>query len=72
MLSLRGEGEGTLGICGALTFWKNFWSKSPPWDSKIWSNQIKCPHPGEVIFFKFMVVVVYYLQIIDINCQAVY
>ena len=55
---------------GHLTFQKNFWSESPPWGPKIESNQIKYPHLGEVISLKFIVVVVYILQIIDINCQA--
>ena len=55
---------------GHLTVQKNFWSKSPPRGPKIWSNQIKYPHVGEVISLKFIVVLVYILQITDINCQA--
>jgi len=49
---------------GHLTFQKTFWSKSPPWGPKIWSNQIKYPHLGEVISLNFILVVVYILQII--------
>ena len=56
---------------GHLSFQKNFWSKSPLWDPTIGPNQIKYPHLGEVISLKFIVVVMYILQIIDINCQAV-
>ena len=55
---------------GHLTFQKIFWSKSPPWGPKTGSNKIKYPHLREVISLKFIVVVVYILQIIDINCQA--
>ena len=68
-INVKPEG-GTPGICGAFDIQKNFWSKSPPWGPKIGSNQIKYPHLGEVISLKFIVVVVYILQIIDINCQA--
>lgn len=67
MLNPRGA---TPGICGAFDFQKIFRSKSPPWGPKTGSNQIKYPHLGEVISLKFIVVVVYILQIIDINCQA--
>ena len=59
-----------LAYVGHLTFQKNFWSKSPPCDPKIWSNQIKYSLLWEVISLNFIVVVVYILQIIDINCEA--
>ena len=36
----------------------------------MWSDEIKYPHLGEVISLKFIVVVEYILQIIDIICQA--
>ena len=38
------EGVGTPGICGAFDFSEEFWSKSPLWSPKIWSNQIKYTH----------------------------
>ena len=63
-------GDRARAYVGHLTFQKSFWSKSPPWGPKIASNQIKYPHLGEVISLKFIVVVVYILQNIDINCQA--
>ena len=66
----KGGGGGTREYVGHLTVQKNFWSKSPPWGPKIWSNQIKYPHVGEVISLKFIVVLVYILQITDVNCQA--
>ena len=68
MLSPRGGGPRA--YVGHLTFQKIFWSKSPPWGPKTGSNKIKYPHLREVISLKFIVVVVYILQIIDINCQA--
>ena len=66
----EGGGGGPRAYVGHLTFQKIFWSKSPPWGPKTGSNKIKYPHLREVISLKFIVVVVYILQIIDINCQA--
>ena len=57
--------RGDRAYVGHLTFHKNFWSKSPPWGPKIWSNQIKYSHLGEAISLKFIVVVVHILQIIE-------
>ena len=68
MLSLWGEGPWA--YVGHLTFSEELLGKSLPWGPKIGSNQIKYPHLGEVISIKFIVVFVYILQIIDINCQA--
>ena len=67
---LSPSGGGPRAYVGHLTFQKIFWSKSPPWGPKTGSNKIKYPHLREVISLKFIVVVVYILQIIDINCQA--
>ena len=55
VLSPRGEPRAYV---GHLTFQRNFGSKSP--------DQIKCPHLEEVTSLKFIVVVVYILQIRDI------
>ena len=44
MLSLRGGGGGTPGMCGAFDFSEEFLVKIPPWGPKIGSNQIKYPH----------------------------
>ena len=65
-----GGGGGTRAYVGHMTFQKSFWSKSPLWSPKIGSNQIKYPHHGEVISLKFIVVIVYILQIIDKHYQA--
>ena len=40
------EGGNPRAYVGHLTFRKNFWSKSPPWGPKIWSNRIKYPPPS--------------------------
>ena len=69
-INVKPEGGGPRAYVGHLTFQKIFWSKSPPWGPKTGSNKIKYPHLREVISLKFIVVVVYILQIIDINCQA--
>ena len=45
MLSPRGEPAQA--YVGHLTFQKNFWSNSPLWGPKIWSNLIKYPLPLE-------------------------
>ena len=39
----EGGGGETRTFVGHLTFQKNFWSKSPPWGPKIWSNLMKYP-----------------------------
>ena len=67
---MRGGGGAPWVYVGYLTFEKNFWSKSLLWDPKMWSDQIKYPHLEEVISLKFIVVVEYSLQIIDIICLA--
>ena len=64
-INVKPEG-GPRAHVGHLTFHKNFRSKSLPWGPNIWSNQIKYPHHGEGISLKFIVVVVYILQIIDV------
>ena len=51
MLSPRGGG-GTRAYVGHLTFQKNFWSKSPLWDLKTWSNQIKYPQVFDQFILK--------------------
>ena len=42
-------GGGPRAYVGHLTFQNNFWSKSPPWGPKIWSNLIKYPPPRQWI-----------------------
>ena len=43
MLSPRAGGGGPWAYVGHLTFQKKFWSKSPLWGPKTWSNKIKHP-----------------------------
>ena len=64
MLSLRGEEDP--GHMWGIDFLEEFMDKIPTMGLQ---NFVKS---DQVIFFKFIVVVVYFLQIIDINCQAVY
>ena len=47
-INVGGGGGGFRAYVGHLTFQKNVWLKSPPWGPKIWSNQIKYSHLGEV------------------------
>ena len=48
-INIKPEGEGTWAYVRHLTF-----TRTPPWDPKIWSDQIKYPHHGEVISHKFI------------------
>ena len=51
-ISMLNQREETPGVCRAFDFQKEFWSKSPPWGPKIWSNQIKYPHIKDVMSLK--------------------
>ena len=52
--------------------WAFFSEETPPWCPKIWSNQIKYPHLGEVLSLNFIVVVVYILQNIGYKLPSFY
>ena len=66
----EGEGGGGQAYVGHLTFQKNFWSTPPPWGPQNLVKSDQISHLGEVISLTFIEVVVYILQIIDINCQS--
>ena len=40
---MMAKNGGPLAYVGHLTFQKKFWSKSPLWGPKTWSNKIKHP-----------------------------
>ena len=56
-LSLLSPRDETPGICGAFDFSGECLVKISAMGPKIWSNQIKYPHLGEVISLNFMAVV---------------
>ena len=65
-INVKPEG-GTPGIRGAFDFSEEVLVKIPTVGPQNW---VKYPHLGEVISLKLIVVAVYILQIIVINCQA--
>ena len=69
MLSPR-KGVGELGVWGAFDFSEEFLVRISTVGPQNWVKPDQIPHHGEVISLKFIVVVVYILEITDINCQA--
>ena len=47
-----GGGGDPQAYVGHLTFQENFWSKSPVWAPKMWSNQIKYPQVFDEFIMK--------------------
>ena len=50
LINVKPEGGGTLGLCGAFDCFEEFLIKIPTLGSKIGTNRVKSPYPGDKLY----------------------